>query len=163
MDRVTPALQLDNPLVARFWAKVAIGGPDDCWEWTAAKREGYGQFWDGKKSHEAHRFIYSVTVGEIATGLVCDHLCHNRKCVNPSHLRVCSRKDNNRFKLLRKDSSTGFKGVKRGHRSQRWQARIKVDGVAISLGTFDTPELANAAYTEAARVHFGEFACGGAA
>lgn len=33
-------------ILKRFWSKVAIGDPDDCWLWLAAKnRGGYGNFW----------------------------------------------------------------------------------------------------------------------
>lgn len=74
----------------RFWAKVDVGGPDDCWLWTAYKNKyGYGSF---KPAHEAspamaHRWAYEcVTRQPIPQGLVLDHLCGVRHCCNPHHL-----------------------------------------------------------------------------
>lgn len=68
----------------RFWRKVALGGADDCWPWTAAVfRDGYGQFSHGRR---AHRVAYESVVGPIPDGMQLDHLCRNKLCVNPSHL-----------------------------------------------------------------------------
>jgi len=40
----------------------------------------------------------------------------------------------------------------------QWQAQIQARGVKMHLGCFDNPEDAYAKYTEAAKLHFGEFA-----
>lgn len=49
----------------------------------------------------------------------------------------------------RADNSTGFRGV---HLCQgRYQARIQINGEQFHLGTFDSPELAHAAYLDARR------------
>lgn len=77
----------DQKVSDRFWAKVQEDG--DCWTWTAGKAHGYGYFRVGGrkgKSHFAHRWAYEEMVAEIPEGLVIDHLCRNRACVNPSHL-----------------------------------------------------------------------------
>lgn len=62
-----------------------------CWNWIGtihSKESGYGEFYfDGKKTR-AHRLIYELLVGKIPKGLVLDHLCKNRKCVNPQHLEI---------------------------------------------------------------------------
>lgn len=58
-----------------------------CWEWTASLRpEGYGQVRDRKRMARAHRLVYELLVGPIPEGLPLDHLCRNRRCVNPTHL-----------------------------------------------------------------------------
>ena len=55
----------------------------ECWEWTgSAHNAGYGVV--GAKL--AHRLSYEAFVGPIADTLTIDHLCQNRKCVNPAHL-----------------------------------------------------------------------------
>lgn len=74
------------PAEQRFWAKVDRAS-SGCWNWTdKLDREGYGRLRDGGTIKAAHRFAYELLVGEIATGLVIDHLCRNRACVNPEHL-----------------------------------------------------------------------------
>lgn len=75
----------------RFWAKVDVKGPDDCWLWTAAitKSTGYGKFWTGDRSVNAHTFAYEMVNGPIGnSGLEIDHLCRTRACVNHSHLEL---------------------------------------------------------------------------
>ena len=70
----------------RFWKKVRADG--ECWIWAAAvnKQTGYGAFSINKRMVSSHRFAYESMVGEIPAELMLDHLCRNRRCVNPFHL-----------------------------------------------------------------------------
>lgn len=72
----------------RFDANVHRGNdPDACWHWTGhCDDDGYGQFWVNNRNLRAHRFAYEMHVGPIPDGLVIDHLCRVRRCVNPRHL-----------------------------------------------------------------------------
>lgn len=58
-----------------------------CWIWTGSKsKQGYGRIkWRGK-GYTAHRAMYEHLVGEIPEGLVLDHTCNVKSCVNPDHL-----------------------------------------------------------------------------
>lgn len=67
---------------------------DGCWEWTGPKRRGYGVFGSDKKVHIAHRKSFELFIGPIAKGLVIDHLCRNKACINPLHLEVVTNKEN---------------------------------------------------------------------
>jgi hypothetical protein len=73
---------------ARFWAKIDKSAESGCWTWFASiDHGGYGSFRVGGRMHPAHRVMYALTHGAITPGLVIHHECHNRRCVNPAHLR----------------------------------------------------------------------------
>lgn len=66
-----------------------------CWYWAKApNKAGYGTHWVEGKVYRAHRFVYEALVGEIPEGLVLDHLCKNKLCVNPDHLEAVTQKVN---------------------------------------------------------------------
>lgn len=73
----------------------------DCWLFTGAlERNGYARVrlgGAGTKRALVHRVMYEQLVAEIPAGLVLDHLCRNRACVNPWHLEPVS----NRVNVLR--------------------------------------------------------------
>lgn len=73
----------------QFMARVQVE-PLGCWLWRGLIiRQGYGVVPSGRKSGTkpmAHRISYEMHVGPIPTGLMIDHLCRNRACVNPAHL-----------------------------------------------------------------------------
>lgn len=80
-----------------FWPKVDVGWTHDCWEWKASTlSNGYGQFSAGRirgMSVLAHRISYSMIKGDPGE-LQIDHLCHNKKCVNPAHLEAVTAQEN---------------------------------------------------------------------
>lgn len=84
----------DDSTWLRFATKVDFSGP--CWEWLACVNAcGYGSFKVRTKvTSLAHRFAYEHLVGEIRDGLTLDHLCRNRRCVNPDHLEPVTAEEN---------------------------------------------------------------------
>lgn len=82
----------------RFWNKATISDKASCWEWTSAHdgQGGYGRFWMDGTSRPAHRVAYELAVGPIPDGMQLDHLCRNRRCVNPSHLEPVTARENRR-------------------------------------------------------------------
>lgn len=79
----------------RFWAKVDAGG--DCWDWTAGGiPNGYGMFraWPDRNQVLVHRLVWEMLVGPIPAGFEIDHLCRNRRCVNPDHLEPVAQREN---------------------------------------------------------------------
>ena len=78
------------PMAERLASKSALGGPDGtCLEWTDyVDPQGYGHIRVGKKIKLAHRVAWEEVRGVIAGGLVIDHMCRNRRCVEVDHLRL---------------------------------------------------------------------------
>lgn len=101
----------------RFWAKVDVSHPLGCWEWTGAVSDlGYGRC--NEHVHGtgyAHRAAYEALIGAIPDGKTLDHLCRNRRCVNPDHLEPVTQGEN----VLRGYSPAGANARKttclRGH------------------------------------------------
>lgn len=68
---------------------------DECVEWPGAMREGYGVKKMGTTTINAHRWVYEQVTGKkIPKGMAVDHICRNRKCVNPKHLEVTTHSEN---------------------------------------------------------------------
>jgi len=101
-----------RPAKSRFWEKVDKRGPDDCWEWQAAKtHSGYGAFRAPNGMHPAHRYSYELHHGPIPDGMVICHKCDNPPCVNPIHLFLGTDKDNVADMLKKgRNGDTGLKG-----------------------------------------------------
>lgn len=78
-----------------FWARVATAAIG-CWEWQgkSVQTSGYGQLNYGGTRRLAHRLAYELAVGPVPEGLVLDHLCRNRLCVNPMHLEPVTNREN---------------------------------------------------------------------
>lgn len=91
----------------RFWALVEPTG--FCWAWTGSLTyQGYGSFSAGKRTTlRAHRVAYALLIG--TPPALLDHLCRNRKCVNPDHLV----KKSNRANVLEGFGPTAVNARKR--------------------------------------------------
>lgn len=82
-----------------FWSK--IQKTETCWLWTGwIDDEGYGYTTvretgkKGKRSYRCHCAVYEQHVGPIPEGLVLDHKCRVRNCVNPDHLEPVTNIEN---------------------------------------------------------------------
>lgn len=82
-----------RPPEDRFWDFVTK--TETCWLWTGrTDRDGYGAYCANYKDYRAHRYAYLNLVGPIPEGLVIDHLCRVRNCVNPSHMEPVTDAEN---------------------------------------------------------------------
>lgn len=92
----------DVPMIDRALAKISIDEATGCWLWQGCKTyQGYGRMIRLRANHMAHRVVYEDLVGPVPDGLVLDHLCRVRHCVNPAHLEPVTNREN----ILR---GTGF-------------------------------------------------------
>lgn len=71
-----------------IWEHAVGDDPLGCWEWQRGKTTaGYGHAYLGKGGERyVHRLAWEQLRGEIPDGLVIDHLCRNRACMNPWHM-----------------------------------------------------------------------------
>ena len=124
---------------------------------------GYRQIRIDNVCYLGHRlawfYVFSVWPKQI------DHKdgCRTNNCI--LNLREATASQNAANKKLQINNTSGFKGVRGRINSAgavRWQAKVEVHKFgrrkSITVGTFDTPELASQAYHREAEKHFGEFA-----
>lgn len=92
MARRPESMPFDAKTMARFWSKVDIRGPDECWPWTGARTgNGYGAMKIKGKMVSTHRLAAGLEEGDARFGL---HSCDNEPCCNPTHLRPGSQLEN---------------------------------------------------------------------
>ena len=87
------------------------------------------------KTLKAHRVIWAMVYGEWPSNHI-DHIngiTDDNRIVN---LRVVTNQENMRNKSMRKSNTSGFTGVYWHEPTQKWQARINVNGRGKSLGLF---------------------------
>lgn len=81
--------------LARFRSKVRQGDGGACWPWSGAKSgSGYGAFHLAGRMFQAHRVAVKAAGYSVPRWSVIDHVCRNRLCVNPAHLRTVLRGTN---------------------------------------------------------------------
>lgn len=106
----------------RFWAKVDVRGPQECWPWTGSDdgNGGYGRFKFGSVNIGAHRVAWILTNGPIPAGsgshgtCVC-HTCDRKRCCNPRHLFLGSHQDNMDDKRMKgRCVTSGIRGEAHG-------------------------------------------------
>ena len=98
----------------RLMAKVS--DTENCWTWVGSKHPaGYGQMWNGVRVEQAHRISFRIFNGEIPAGFEIDHICRNRGCVNPDHLRAVTHRENMRASDALMGVNARKTSCKRGH------------------------------------------------
>lgn len=97
---------------------------DECWEYNGCTDNwGYCQIMVNKKLQYAHRLAWEFhNKREIPNGMTIDHICFNRRCINPAHLRLSKMQDN------RARHNTQLKAVCKKHKCKRkivwhWSSR----------------------------------------
>jgi hypothetical protein len=115
----------------------------------AARKEGVIR---GKITY-MHRVIMQTP-----DGMDTDHINGNKLDNRRENLRVCTHAQNTRNRNYQINNTSGYKGVSFDKSRNKWHVAIKVNGLHINKGRYDTVEEAARAYDEAARYYFGEYA-----
>lgn len=106
-----------------------------------------------------HRVILGRMLGrDLLRREQVDHINLNGLDNRRENLRLATPGQNHQNRGAQRNNISGYKGVVWDKDRRKWQSRIAVDGKRYFLGRFDTPELAHAAYCEAAKRYHGEFA-----
>jgi hypothetical protein len=117
----------------KFWSQV--DKTETCWNWTGCViNNGYGKIGYAGKQILVHRYSYEMSGDIIPEGMFVDHICSNRVCVRPDHLRIVTRKENSEHLTgAYKNSVSGVRGVTR--QKNRWRAQVRHNGKLISVGS----------------------------
>lgn len=104
-----------------------IARENGCWTWTGKKmKSGYGVFKYQGIEMLAHRYSWELHRGPLSGAELIDHLCHNRACVNPDHLRVATYRENSQNLIgARRNSKTGKRGVIFYPKKNRYAASVR--------------------------------------
>jgi len=94
----------------KFLSKVSA--TNNCWYWNGAiGTHGYGVFYHKRKNLLSHRVSYVIFNSHIDNNLVIDHVCGNKACVNPEHLRNVEQRTN----VIENNSSIVFDNFNKTH------------------------------------------------
>lgn len=144
-----------------FWSRVAVGEPDECWEWTRGRTSrGYGNVHIGSGitglgvsvALYAHRVALALHQGHLLPAdQVIDHLCYNQACCNPAHLQLVTQRVNVRRgrkpipkaqPQMRLDGSIrwqvrfyDYSGPKRRYSSRSFGTKVEAEAFSLALRT----------------------------
>lgn len=127
----------------------AVAGTDD--------GKGYLKIQVLGRRYRAHRLAWLYVYGHLPDGEI-DHINGNKSDNRIANLRVATPQENSRNRPTRIDNAIGLKGVSFHRATGKYRAKISHGGREHSLGLYESPESAHAAYVRAANENFGEFA-----
>lgn len=104
--------ELTPEQLQRYWERVEVRGPDECWLWTGSlMSKGYGSVSLYDTPFTSHRVGYYIATGVDPIGNCVLHSCDNRKCCNPKHFVLGTHDDNNKDRAA-KGRSADSRGEK---------------------------------------------------
>lgn len=162
-EAASELLRYDPETGHLYRMKDVLCGPNRFVRFKAGERagaqmvNGYISVTINGKMYYAHRLAWLLMTGEWPEKSV-DHINGVRNDNRWANLRSATNQQNQFNRGVRKDSSSGIKGVSFHKASGLWWAGIRINGKCISLKYHKTAEAAKAAYEEAAAHYHGEFA-----
>lgn len=121
------------------------------------KRDGYNLIGVQGRVYKANRLAWLYMTGEWPAGLV-DHANGNCSDDRWENLRLATASQNVFNSGVFAHNTSGYRGVYFSKQAKKWHARITYQRKTIHLGFYDNLEDAGAAFANAAKKYFGEFA-----
>lgn len=128
----------------------------NCHKWHAIKNGK--TFYAGRNSPQNSKIYMHREALEMSGKIRVDHKDHDGLNNQKDNLRPASHAQNIRHQSLRKDNTSGFKGVCKHALCERWIAQIYLGGIHHYLGMFASAKEAAMAYDAAAIRFHGDFA-----
>src|SRR5690606_19217105 len=128
-------MPLDRLLaVVPHWSnRITVTPEKGCWEWTGSiNSSGYASARVRKllpNEGMAHRISYAILRGNLVHGMVLDHLCRVRNCLNPEHLEMVTPQENLRRGRTSEKEALWTKlmpGVEKPHNWEYYCVRLHV-------------------------------------
>lgn len=93
--------RLEPEYIKRLFSHISFNKKTDCWDWTGnCNKDGYGRFRYCGPKVLVHRLMFAWITGKSLSRKIhkdipiLDHICENRRCCNPAHLRLTTHKIN---------------------------------------------------------------------
>lgn len=123
--------------------------------WYKDESRGYIKGTINGKKVTLHRYLMDNPNG------IVDHINRDKSDNRRRNLRVCTQSESNMNRGVQRSNKIGIKGVAfcpSRERPSKYRAQININGERIRLGWFATAGEAEAAYKDAERKFFGEYA-----
>lgn len=154
VDRLKELLRYEPETGKWFW-RISKGGIAAGTDAGTLVSNGYIKIGIDRKKYLAHRLAWFYTMGVWPTEI--DHIDLNKQNNKWLNLRVANRSQNMGNTMIRKNNTSGHKGVRWNKKSNKWVANITIDRKVTHIGLYDRMEDAIEAYQSKAVEHFGEF------
>ncbi len=118
--------------------------------------QGYRNVFIRTRLYREHRLVFLYHHGYMPACI--DHVNGVRDDNRIENLRAATQQSNTYNARLRKDTTSGIKGVSWHKARQKWRTYINVGKRTISLGYFEDKELAELVVSEARELYHAEFA-----
>lgn len=126
-------------------------------QWTWSFSMGYAKRREKLGQNKFHTIQMHRVLMDCPKNMQVDHIDGNGLNNQKNNLRICSPLQNMRNQKVRKNNSSGYRGVHWSIKHNKWIARIGSNYMRIHLGCFDDKREAAEAFNNASKKYHGEF------